>query len=59
MQLLQQIRHLLSIEKLSKSELQNKENFLGVHFFNPVNMMPLVEVIPCTSYIKRNYKQSI
>ena len=36
----------LSIEELSKS-VQNKENFLGVHFFNPVNMMPLVEVIPC------------
>lgn len=35
----------ISIEKLG-SELKNKENFLGVHFFNPVNMMPLVEVIP-------------
>ena len=36
----------LSIEELSQS-VQNKQNFLGVHFFNPVNMMPLVEVIPC------------
>ena len=35
----------ISIEKLG-SDLENKENFLGVHFFNPVNMMPLVEVIP-------------
>lgn len=35
----------ISIEKLV-SEVKNKENFLGVHFFNPVNMMPLVEVIP-------------
>jgi 3-hydroxyacyl-CoA dehydrogenase/enoyl-CoA hydratase/3-hydroxybutyryl-CoA epimerase len=35
----------ISINDLS-SELKNKENFLGVHFFNPVNMMPLVEVIP-------------
>ena len=35
----------ISIEKLG-SELKNKENFLGVHFFNPVNLMPLVEVIP-------------
>lgn len=35
----------ISIEKLA-SEIKNKENFLGVHFFNPVNMMPLVEVIP-------------
>ena len=35
----------ISINKLG-SELKNKENFLGVHFFNPVNLMPLVEVIP-------------
>jgi 3-hydroxyacyl-CoA dehydrogenase/enoyl-CoA hydratase/3-hydroxybutyryl-CoA epimerase len=35
----------ISIEKLG-SDLKNKENFLGVHFFNPVNLMPLVEVIP-------------
>lgn len=35
----------ISIEKLS-SEIKNKENFLGVHFFNPVNLMPLVEIIP-------------
>ena len=37
----------ISIEKLG-SDLKNKENFLGVHFFNPVNLMPLVEVIPTT-----------
>ena len=41
----------ISIEKLS-SDIKNKENFLGVHFFNPVNMMPLVEVIP-TSYTSK------
>ncbi len=35
----------ISINKLA-SELKNKENFIGVHFFNPVNLMPLVEVIP-------------
>lgn len=35
----------ISIEKLG-SDLKNKENFIGVHFFNPVNLMPLVEVIP-------------
>lgn len=35
----------ISINKLG-SELKNKENFIGVHFFNPVNLMPLVEVIP-------------
>lgn len=41
----------ISIEKLS-SEIKNKENFLGVHFFNPVNMMPLVEVIPTSKTSK-------
>ena len=35
----------ISIEKLG-SEIKNKENFIGVHFFNPVNLMPLVEIIP-------------
>ncbi len=41
----------ISIEKLS-SEIKNKENFLGVHFFNPVNLMPLVEVIPSSNTSK-------
>ncbi|MDZ7818521.1 MAG: 3-hydroxyacyl-CoA dehydrogenase NAD-binding domain-containing protein [Aliarcobacter sp.] len=41
----------ISIEKLS-TEVKNKENFLGVHFFNPVNLMPLVEVIPNSSTSK-------
>lgn len=35
----------ISIESLA-SDVKNKKNFLGVHFFNPVNKMPLVEVIP-------------
>ena len=42
----------ISIEKLS-SEVKNKENFLGVHFFNPVNLMPLVEIIP-TKYTSKD-----
>ncbi len=29
--------------------VQNKENFLGLHFFNPVDRMPLVEVIPSSA----------
>ena len=41
----------ISIEKLV-SDVENKENFIGVHFFNPVNMMPLVEVIP-SSYTSK------
>ncbi len=35
----------ISINSLSKG-LEHKNRFLGIHFFNPVNKMPLVEVIP-------------
>jgi len=35
----------LSITKLS-APLAKPERFIGMHFFNPVNRMPLVEVIP-------------
>ncbi len=35
----------LSIGNLASS-IQNAERFLGVHFFNPVKHMPLVEIIP-------------
>lgn len=34
----------LSISEMA-SDLQNPERFAGMHFFNPVNRMPLVEVI--------------
>jgi 3-hydroxyacyl-CoA dehydrogenase/enoyl-CoA hydratase/3-hydroxybutyryl-CoA epimerase/enoyl-CoA isomerase len=34
----------ISINLLAKN-LKRPENFLGMHFFNPVHMMPLVEVI--------------
>ncbi len=34
----------ISITKLSES-VKSKENFVGLHFFNPVHKMPLVEVI--------------
>ncbi|XID74686.1 fatty acid oxidation complex subunit alpha FadB [Alkanindiges sp. WGS2144] len=34
----------ISITRLA-SALQRPENFVGMHFFNPVHMMPLVEVI--------------
>ncbi|OFW81410.1 MAG: hypothetical protein A2887_03815 [Alphaproteobacteria bacterium RIFCSPLOWO2_01_FULL_40_26] len=34
----------LSISKMA-SALENPERFAGMHFFNPVNRMPLVEVI--------------
>ena len=42
----------ISIETLG-NELKNKKNFLGVHFFNPVNKMPLVEVIPTSHTSKK------
>jgi len=35
----------LSITEMA-SELQRPENMIGMHFFNPVNRMPLVEIIP-------------
>jgi 3-hydroxyacyl-CoA dehydrogenase/enoyl-CoA hydratase/3-hydroxybutyryl-CoA epimerase/enoyl-CoA isomerase len=34
----------ISISRLAQA-LQRPENFVGMHFFNPVHMMPLVEVI--------------
>jgi len=35
----------LSINEMAKG-LKNPERFVGMHFFNPVNRMPLVEIIP-------------
>jgi 3-hydroxyacyl-CoA dehydrogenase/enoyl-CoA hydratase/3-hydroxybutyryl-CoA epimerase len=35
----------LSITEMAKS-FKNPERFIGMHFFNPVNRMPLVEIIP-------------
>ncbi len=34
----------LTIEEMSK-EMKHPERFVGMHFFNPVNRMPLVEVV--------------
>jgi 3-hydroxybutyryl-CoA dehydrogenase len=41
----------LSIAALSSS-IENPENFLGVHFFNPAPLLPLVEIVP--SFITDN-----
>ncbi len=40
----------LSIASIS-SALTNKDRFIGIHFFNPATILPLVEIIPsiCTS----------
>jgi 3-hydroxybutyryl-CoA dehydrogenase len=29
-----------------QAELQNPERFIGIHFFNPAPLMPLVEIVP-------------
>lgn len=44
----------ISIDELAGA-LQHPENFLGMHFFNPVHRMPLVEVI----YGEKSSKQAI
>ena len=44
----------ISIEDLS-TVMQHPENFLGMHFFNPVHKMPLVEVI----YASKTSKEAI
>ena len=44
----------ISIEELATA-LQAPENFLGMHFFNPVHKMPLVEVI----YAPKTSKEAI
>ncbi|MCV6607269.1 MAG: 3-hydroxyacyl-CoA dehydrogenase NAD-binding domain-containing protein [Campylobacterales bacterium] len=41
----------ISMENLS-SEMKNPERFVGVHFFNPVERMPLVEIIPSSKTSK-------
>jgi len=48
----------ISITKLA-SKLKNKENFVGIHFFNPVNRMPLVEIIPTEYTSKRTIEQAV
>jgi 3-hydroxyacyl-CoA dehydrogenase / enoyl-CoA hydratase / 3-hydroxybutyryl-CoA epimerase / enoyl-CoA isomerase len=44
----------ISIDTLAEA-MERKENFLGMHFFNPVHRMPLVEVI----YGKHTSKEAI
>ncbi len=41
----------LSIASLS-SAFEKQENFLGIHFFNPAPLLPLVEIVP--SFITNN-----
>ena len=43
----------ISISYLAEG-LQRPQNFVGMHFFNPVHMMPLVEVIRGTAVVGRS-----
>lgn len=36
----------IPLERL-RTDLRNPRRFIGLHFFNPVSMMPLVEVVRC------------
>ncbi|OFZ21170.1 MAG: hypothetical protein A2202_07065 [Bdellovibrionales bacterium RIFOXYA1_FULL_36_14] len=46
----------ISIEKMCEG-LKRPERFLGLHFFNPVNMMPLVEIITHSKVSEEVVKQ--
>ena len=45
----------LSVNEMSKA-LKNSSRFAGLHFFNPVNMMPLVEIITHDNISPRTIK---
>lgn len=48
----------ISINKLATT-IKNKKNFLGIHFFNPVQRMPLVEIIPTKDTSKKSIEQAV
>ena len=48
----------LSIDSMAEV-LQKPERFLGMHFFNPVNRMPLVEIIPGEKTTPENIQKII
>jgi 3-hydroxybutyryl-CoA dehydrogenase len=48
----------LSIAAISGA-LENKSRFLGIHFFNPATLMPLVEIIPSFSTSEITISKSI
>lgn len=47
----------LSIASIS-SALKKPERFLGIHFFNPAPLMPLVEIIPSISTVDKTVKSA-
>ncbi len=48
----------LSVTSLASS-FKNPNNFIGTHFFNPVPVMNLVEVIPCVQTSNETLEQTI
>jgi len=48
----------IPLETLRKF-VSNQDNFLGLHFFNPVDRMPLVEVIPTDSTKLATQKKAV
>ena len=48
----------LSIKEMSKA-LKRPERFIGLHFFSPVNRMPLVEIIPSPTCSKETLSTAI
>ncbi len=48
----------LSIASIA-SACKNPERFIGIHFFNPANIMPLVEIIPAIQTDDKITQQSI
>ena len=48
----------LSVTALAKS-VNQPENFIGIHFFNPPVLMPLVEIIPATQTKSEIVKQVV
>lgn len=48
----------LSITEMA-SDLKRPENMIGMHFFNPVNRMPLVEIIPGIETSQQTIKSTV
>ncbi len=48
----------LSVTELA-STVEHSQNFMGLHFFNPVALMPLVEVIPAFQTDREMIKKAI
>lgn len=46
----------LPLHKLAAT-LKRPQRFVGLHFFNPVNRMPLVEIVPATRHQSANNRR--